>query len=317
MHDHSFEREDIRNMKNVLKKIALLMLAVSMTVPAASALGMPAASVAEAASTEKLTLYVGEKFSVSGAKSIKSSNSKVVKAGTDKSSGYVTRYMIAKKAGTATVTTKSSYGNYTTKYKVTVKKNPCKASIKWSAYNFSDTSKYGEAFITIKNSSSQIFDDVEVQYTLKRADGSVIEQDKKSAYSGIAGKGKAYIILTSVDKTEVADMSVKVTGVNHNPNYTYKNVTSKVKVTKDEEAADKEIKVQLTAKNTTKNSVSGEVYYVLKDSSGEVIGVKSPSSFFLKSKATDTSVEKTLDIAYYPGYDHYDIEKFFYSKSYK
>ncbi|MCR5097704.1 MAG: hypothetical protein K6B14_02010 [Lachnospiraceae bacterium] len=304
-------------MKNVLKKIALLMLAVSMTVPAASALGIPAASVAEAASTEKITLYVGEKFAVSGVKSIKSGNSKVVKAGTDKSSGYVTRYMIAKKAGTATVTTKSSYGNYTTKYKVTVKKNPCTATIKWSAYKMSDTSKYGEAFITIKNSSSQIFDDVEVRYTLKKADGSVIEEDTKSAYSGIAGKGKAYIILSGVDKTEVADMSVKVTGLTHYPNYNYKDVTSKVKVETSEEAADKEIKVQLTAKNTTKSSVSGSAYFVLKDGSGEVIGVKSASTFYLKSKATDTSVEKTLDIAYYPGYDHYEVENYFYTKKIK
>ncbi len=301
-------------MKNLLKKIALLVLAVSMTVPAASALGIPAASVAEAASTEKITLYVGEKFSVSGVKSIKSGNSKVVQAGTDKSSGYVTRYMIAKKAGTATVTTKSSYGNYTTKYKVTVKKNPCTASIKWSAYKMSETSKYGEAFITIKNSSSQIFDEVEVKYTLKKADGSVFEEDTKTAYTGIAGKGKAYIILSGVDKTEVADMSVKVTGVAHYPNYSYKDVTSKVKLDKSEEAADKEIKVQLTAKNTTKNSVSGYAYYVLKDGSGEVIGVKSASTYFLKSKATDTSGEKTLDIASYPGFDHYDIEKGFYSK---
>ncbi len=303
-------------MRNLLRRIALLMMAVSLTVPAASALGIPAASVAEAAS-QNLTLYVGERYDIASAKSVKSNKKSIVKICTDKSSGYVQRYMVARKAGTAIVTTKSNYGNHTTKYKVTVKKNPCTASVKWSAYKISDTSKYGEAFITIKNSSSQVFDDVEVKYTLKRADGSVIGVETKNAYAGVAGKGKAYIIVSGIDKTEVADMSVKVTGLTHYPDYSYKDVTSKVKVDKSEESDDKDIKVHLIVKNTTKDSVSGYAYYILKDSSGEVIGVKNASSYFLQSKATDESLEETLETAYYPGYDHYDIEKSFYSKKIK
>lgn len=301
-------------MSKLFKKIAALMLAVSMTVPAASAMNIVPAATVEAAKSQKLTLYVGEQFSVYGVKSIKSSKKSVVAAGTDKSSGTVRRYMNAKKAGKATVTTKSNYGNYTTKYTVTVKKNPCKASVKWSGYQgFSD--KYGDIIITVKNTSKQVFDDCVVKYTFKDASGNVLEQDTKTI-SYILGKKSAYLTMSVSNRNDIASISAKVVGLSHNPNYSYKDATKNVKVTKSEEAAEKEIKVHVTAKNNAKDNVTGQVYALMYNGSNELIGVKNLSSFYLKKGATETSYEKTLDIAYYPGYDHYKVVSGFYIKKY-
>ena len=291
-------------MRNLLKKLALIMLAVSMTVPAASALDLPQASVAEAAS-QKLTLYVGEQFDVTSAKSIKSNKKSVVKTGKSTESGYVQYYMIAKKPGTATVTVKSKYGG-STKYKVTVKKNSCKASMSMTAY------KYGEVLVTLKNGSSQTFDDVTVKYTLKKSDGSVYEEKEMSIYNVLAKK-TAYktISLSSNADVDLSQSTIKVTGVNHYPTRKYKDVTSKVKVTETSKTdAEKEVEINLNAKNGTKNSVSGTIYYLLKDSSNNTIGVETTSVYL--SKSSTESYSKSLYKDYYPGYDHYELVGAFY-----
>ena len=291
-------------MKKVLKKLALLMLAVSMTVPAASAIDMPEASVVEAASTQKLTLYVGEKFDVTSAKGIKSNKKSVVKTGKSTSSGYVQYYMIAKKTGTATVTVNQKYGGKV-KYKVTVKKNNCSAKLSMTGY------KYGEVLVTLKNNSSQIFDSVTVKYTLKKTDGSVYKEE--STLYDVMSKKSAYktISLESNADVDLSQSSVKITGVMHYPNRTYKNVSSKVKVTKTSETdAEKEVEININAKNSTSQSVSGQVYFLIKNSSDEIIGVES-RSFYLSKKATE-SATKSIYKDMYPGYDHYEIVSGFY-----
>lgn len=294
-------------MKNVLKKLALLMLAVSMTVPAASALGIPAASVAEAAS-QNLTLYVGEKYDIVSAKSVKSNKKNIVKTGTDKSSGYVQHYMIAKKAGKAVVSVKSKYGNSTTKYNVTVKKNPVKATMSMTGY------KYPEVLITLKNSSSQIFETATVKYTLKKADGSVYEEKEINVYN-VMPKKSAYktISLTSSADFDLSVSDVKVTGVYHNPNRKYVDATSKVKLSTEDTTAAKEVESSLTCKNSVNKSVSGTVYYLLKNSSDEIIGVTSYSQY-LQKKATETNTH-SIYVDMYPGFDHYDmVAGFYYTK---
>ena len=294
-------------MKNVLKKIALIMLAVSMTVPAASALGIPEATVAEAAS-QNMTLYVGEKYDITSANSVKSNKKNIVKTGTDKSSGYVQHYMIAKKAGKAVVTVKSKYGNTTTKYNVTVKKNPVKASLSMTGY------KNPEVLITLKNSSSQIFETATVKYTLKKSDGSVFEEKEVTVYN-ILGKKSAYktISLSSSADFDLSVSDVKVTGVYHNPNRKYVDASSKVKVSAEDTTAAKEVESSLTVKNSVGKSVSGNVYYLLKNSSDEIIGVTSYSQY-LQKKATETNTH-SIYVDMYPGYDHYDmVGTFYYTK---
>ena len=296
-------------MKNFMKKLALLMLAVSMTVPAASALNMPQASIAEAASTEKLTLYVGEQFDVISAKSIKSNKKSVVKTGKTTEGGYVKYYMIAKKPGTATVTVKSKYGG-STKYKVTVKKNQCKATMKVGGY------KYGEVIISLKNNSAQTFDNVTVKYTLKKTDGSLYEE-KETTISYVIAKKTAYRKLSLKSKADVdlTQSSIKVTGVTHNPNRTYKDITSKVKVTETSKTeAEKEIEININAKNTTKQSASGCVYYLIKNSNDELIGVES-NSLYLSKKSTE-SASKSIYKDMYEGYDHYEMVSAFYCSKY-
>ena len=297
-------------MKKVLKKLALLMLAVSMTVPAASALNMPQASVAEAASTQKLTLYVGEKYDILSAKSVKSSKKSVVKAGTDTSGSTIQRYLIAKKAGTATVTVKGKYGG-TTKYKVTVKKNQCKPTLSWT--------DNGEVLVTVTNGSPQIFDEIDVKYTLKTSTGSVYEE-KEISISNVLSKKKGYrtIYLGSKADVDLDQSSVKVTGVFHYPNYTYKNITSKIKLSTEETAASQQIELSITGKNTTNSYTNGQVYILMKDASDNLIGVET-AYLSMSKKATETTT-KTIPVNSnysYPNYDHYELVAGYYSKTYK
>lgn len=115
---------------------------------------------AEAATTKKMTLYVGEKytyryFGLGTIKSVKSSKSSVVTA--KKKKGKYNE-MTAKKKGSATVTVKGSRGTY--KYKITVKSKP-KFEVKFE--------RRADGYVTVKvnNKSSVYCNNVKVEGMLQ------------------------------------------------------------------------------------------------------------------------------------------------------
>lgn len=255
----------------------------------------------------KFTLYVGEKFDVSSAKSIKSSKKSVVKTGKDTSGSYVQHYMIAKKAGSATVTVKSKFGG-TTKYKVTVKKNKCKVTL--------SRAEDGSVIIAVKNTSGQIFENGKVRYTLKTPDGSVYEENEQSVYRLLNKKTAYYTIYVRRDvDIDLSQSKAKITDIYHNPNYTYKNNTAKINIKTKASEADREIELDMTAKNKDSLDADGMVYIMIKDSANKTIGIEHRMTSL--SKKSTQSFSTSIYKSSYPSYDHYEVAYTFYSMKYK
>lgn len=297
-------------MKKLTKRLLTAVLALAMLVTV-----IPVVDAQAATTNEKVTMYVGESFSYSaygnGITSVSSSKKSVVKVSKDKKYNYQANFT-AKKAGTATLTIK--YKNYsnkvnTVKIKVTVKKRDLTVTMKEMSG--------GYVLLAIKNNTKQTFDDAIISYTLKTPDGEVLISDTTYAYDLGAGK-TVYDTVSYNDYTYTIDIdqcSAKVTAVRRSPNYTYKDLSSKLTVDVSEEtSSDSEI-LTIKTKNTSSTTMSGDIYVLLYDANDNVVGMRSVS-VYLKGKAVDTD---TVTIYYnlYDGYDHYEIKKFAYSKTYK
>jgi hypothetical protein len=269
------------------------------------------ANVQAATKTQSITLYKGEEIyftDYGNVSKVSSSNKKVVKTSIDSGNKHHAN-LTAKATGTSTVTVKTSYG--TTKLKVTVKKLDFTVKLA----NISG----GNVIFTIKNNTAQTFDQIEFTYTLKDEAGDVIVQDTERVYDCLAKKTAYRSVYVGTSKAELLDASAcsaKVTAVEHSPNYTYKDVSSKVTATvKDEEETDSQVSFKLTTKNSTSQSVSGYDYILIYDAQDQLIDVDRVS-LYLSKKATDTSSTKTIYKNLCPDYDHYEIvTQAYYRKS--
>ncbi len=265
------------------KRLACLVLAVLMAVPVASALDMPQASVAEAASAKKVTMYVGEKmdlgFTNTEIKKLKTSNKKVVKTGTYKSYSYKHSYIEAKKTGKATITVKKYSKTY--KYAVTVKK----AKFSATATRISGTSRF---LITLNNKTNQTFENVKMTYTIKDSSGNVIDKDSTTV-TDLQAKGKAYeLIYTSYSYADQdLSCSVKVTPLFHQMTQKYYNVSNKIKVTSKKKDGNY---VKISYKNNNKKATytDGCVYVIFYDENGKVVS-ENYSLLYMKKGTTKTS----------------------------
>jgi hypothetical protein len=208
--------------------------------------------------------------------------------------------MTAKAAGKATVTVKGSSG--TGKFQVTVKKLSFSVKLKNLAGSY--------ATIAIKNNTAQTFEKIAVSYTFKDADGEVVKQDtetvsrvpaKKTVYASI------YVGSSQAEMIDLASSSAKVTEVQHDPDYTYKDVSSKVTATvKDETENDSNVTFSVTSKNSTNQAVYGYNYILIYDADDTLLGVTS-LSIYLDKKATNTSTNGYISKYTYPAYDHFEI----------
>lgn len=282
-------------MKKTLKKLVCCMLAAALFATLLPALPAQAA-------TKSVTLYVGEQiyFTDYGTVSkASSSNSKVVKAAKDKENNRHTN-LTAKKAGKATVTIKTSYG--TTKLKITVKKLNFTAKV-LSVAN-------GYVTFSVKNNTAQTFDKLLVDYTFKDAQGEIVKQDSEVVHRSVAKKTAYESIYVGSSQGELLDpdaCTVKVTAVEHDPSYVYKDVSSKVKATvKDEQDNGNNISFSITTKNTTNERVLGYNYILIYDAADALIGVDK-MTLYLDKKATNTSTNGYISKYTYPTYDHYKI----------
>lgn|GEM_PF-3808464 len=278
------------------KRIACLMLAALMAIPAASAFNLPEASTVEAASAKKVTMYVGEGVEVGlsrSVKSLKSSNKKIVKTGTYTTYGTKYSYIEAKKKGKCTVSYKK-YGE-----KITYNVNVKKAKISVTATNIGS----GNFVLTIKNKTKQYFERVKVNYTVRDAAGAVIESDSVYAYD-LPSKGTTYKeILTSATYSQYnAGISCTASAKPdfHDFNYSYKNVSKKIEVTKAE--ADAEGYLNITYKNKNKESAytHGSMYVLFYDASGNIVDCYYHSLYVKKGK--------TESFRAFPLNDYYDYK---------
>lgn len=227
--------------------------------------------------TTKDTLLVGEKvtYSIYGGK-IKSVSTSKKSVATVKKSGY--KVMVtAKKKGSASIKIKTTNGTLT--YKLTVKKN----SFSYSMKKMTD----GGILVTIKNNSGVYMDSAKFQYTLKNADGAVVESDTVSVYYMIPGKlayAQIYYNKYSFDP-DVSRCTLAM--VDHYRNltssYKYTNRTSSIKYSLNEAGSNKTI----TFSNTSKVTISGKADIFYKDAAGNVIDYDS-ASLYLSAKGVYT-----------------------------
>lgn len=219
--------------------------------------------------TTKDTLLVGEKvtYSIYGGK-IKSVSTSKKSVATVKKSGYKV-IVTAKKKGSATVKIKTTSGTLT--YKLTIKTN----SFSYSMKKMTD----GGILVTIKNNSGVYMDSAKFQYTLKTADGAVVESDTVSVYYMIPGKlayARIYYNKYSFDP-DVSRCTLAM--IDHYRNltstYKYTNRTSSIKYSVNTSGSSNTI----TFTNSSKVSVSGSVAILYKDAAGNVIDYDSASLY--------------------------------------
>lgn len=293
-------------MKQTMKRLVTFCLAVAMMLSL-----FPAMTAKAATKTENLTLYVGEAIYVTNyydVTKVTTSNKKVLAVAKDKDNKSHAN-LTAKKAGTSTVTITTKRG--TMKYKVTVKK---------LAFDVKLTQlSEGEVLVSVKNNTKQIFDYAYVTYTLKGADGAVLEKDKKMIESLLPGKTSyEKIIYSSYNFTiDIAQCSGKVTSVERYPSAKYTDRSAKVVITDSVDMDENPgyATITLKLKNKISSSVSGNAYIMLYDADDQLIGMRQVY-IYLKGSAVNTETVK-IDTQYsYPTYDHYKVVKAAYSKSY-
>ena len=252
------------------KRIACLILAVMMAIPVASVANLPEASKVEAASAKNVTMYVGESvdlgYTNSEIKNLKTTNKKVVKKGTFKSSSnYKHSYIEAKKTGKATVTFKRFRKTYTFNIKVK------KAKFNATAQQIGRTSRI---LITIQNKTKQTFENVNVQYTVRNASGTIVAVQNE-AVRDVQAKSTAYLEVYSGVSSEVYEAGITCTATVtpdfHQLTGKYTNVSNKIQIT-NEAKNGKNVDITYMNNNTKTSYTDGCIYVIFYDAAGQVAG---------------------------------------------
>ena len=165
--------------------------------------------------------------------------------------------------------------------------------------------------LTVKNNTKQTFTYVSVDYVIKNDQGETIKTDTKLVDDVVAGKTVYdYVYYDSYHYTiDETLCSAKVVGDDRSLIAKYKNVTSSIKTTIDEDtsAADT-IKLTIKSKNTQKKEAAYVDHYVLiYNSMDQVIGLKTVS-FYLKAGKLDTN-STSIDTSKYSSYKDYAYHK--------
>lgn len=296
--------------KNTFMK-SIFMVSALVSALALIVTAVPSMKAQAATQKASYTFYAGQTGSFTNyedVKSVKSSNSAVVKAKKDSASSYRTN-LTAKKAGKAVVTIKTKRGN-TVKLTITVVKPDLSAEI----VNVSEDT--GCVIIKVTNKSKLTYENAHIQYTLKNTDGEEVLSStasvpamlpKASTYTAVNYNKSAY----NVDK-DLSSVSVITAGdgaPGYSPDYVYKDLGSKFTISAGGEADNK---IPLTFKNTSGSALYGNVVYVFYDAEGNIIDVAG-KYVYVKAKETDTTNLYTP----YKGYDHYDTIVNVYSRKKK
>ena len=292
-------------MNKLTKRVLSVFLALAMIMTI-----LPPVTAQAATKTEKMTLYKGEivKNYVYGTlKSVSSSKKAVATVKKDSGNAVIT----AKKPGKATISIKTNRGTF--KYAVTVKKLDVTATL-------SDMGN-GNMLLTVKNNTKQTFTYVSVDYVIKNDQGETVKTDTKLVDDVVAGKTVYdYVYYDSYHYTVDETLcSAKVVGDDRSLTAKYKNVTSSIKTTIDEDtsAADT-IKLTIKSKNTQKKEAAYVDHYVLiYNSMDQVIGLKTVS-FYLKAGKLDTNSTSidTSKYSYYKDYAYHKVVTVAYSTVY-
>ena len=235
------------------------------------------------AKTTKIKLYVGEEISyyyigIGTLNRVKSSNSKVVSAKLKNSRCH----MVAKKAGTATVTSKGSRGTFV--HKVTVKK----PSFKINAVRFND--RYAK--ISLKNNNGSCFDSLRVLVTFKDKNGKVLYSDSAYMYSVCSKQTVTYSVYLGANYQDV-DMSKTTYKVqmSRNPDRKYKNYGKKVSYSEKQRVSGSSTYIDVTSKTSYKGkgTISVEYDVLFYNAEGKLIYISNYSATLYKNSNKKTT----------------------------
>lgn len=220
---------------------------------------------AEAATTKKMTLYVGEKYTyqyigLGSIKSVKSSKSSVVTA-KKKKSKY--NEMTAKKKGSATVTVKGSRGTY--KYKITVKSKP-KFDVKLE--------RRADGYVTVKvnNKSSVYLDDLKVSVIFRNAAGQEVTTETVNIHYLGAKKSTAGEVYPFPSNGIDYSKTTYTISYDRDPQRKYTDYTKKVKFSTSLKNGKVAVKTSITYKKRADIYAGYTVYFY--DAKGNVVYVR-------------------------------------------
>lgn len=220
---------------------------------------------AEAATTKKMTLYVGEKytyryFGLGTIKSVKSSKSSVVTA--KKKKGKYNE-MTAKKKGSATVTVKGSRGTY--KYKITVKSKP-KFEVKFE--------RRADGYVTVKvnNKSSVYCNNVKVEVTFRNAAGQEVTTETAYMYYLGAKKSTATEVYPYPSNGIDYSKTTYKLSYDRDPERKYTDYTKKVKFSTSLKNGKVAVKTSITYKKRADIYAGYTVYFY--DAKGNVVYIR-------------------------------------------
>ena len=279
----------------VLKKLTALFLCAALIVSVA-----PKKDAKAATKTQKETLLVGEVVQytpfLGTLKSVSTSKKSV--ATVKKSAGKA--IVTAKKAGTATITIKSTRG--TNKVKLTIKKADFTCGLK--------VLSNGYVLLSVKNNTSVYVDSATIAYTLKTPEGEVISQStrtvsdlmpKKTAYEKISYNDYSFTV--SIENSSAAYVSGSRS---LSAKYKSRISTTKAAVTGEEDG-----KLTLKVQNTYSGAIRGTIVVLFYHEAGKIIYY---SDYYVSMKGKET-VSNTV-LAPNSGYDSYKIVVRTYSKTF-
>lgn len=250
------------------------------------------------AKTTKLTMVVGEEFSyyyigIGTLNSVKSTNPKVVYAKKKNSNCY----MKAKKAGTATVTSKGARGTFV--HNITVKK----ADFKFKATRYKDN----YAKISVKNNTSVYFDSLIVTVILRDKSGKKLKEVPTYLHNICPKQTAIDSVYLGMDyaKVDMSKTTYKIQ-MRRDPDYSYKNYAKKVSFSEKKRGEGYSTYIDVTSKTSYSGKGSVKIAYDVSfyDAQGKLIYISTYSATLFNSQK-----KKTTSIAMYNSAASYKINK--------
>ena len=237
--------------------------------------------------------------------SVSSSKKAVAKAGKNSRRCIIT----AKKAGNTNITIQ--YKDYNNKKQKAI----CKVSVKKPTFSSNvQTLNNGYVLVSVKNTSSAMFDRATLTYSLKdTATGEVVKHDTTFIYKLLAGKTHYEKIYVGPNyEIDCAGATAKVSQVaRYYPENKYKNIASDAVEYKEMnvEETDSQIKSNLKLKNTLNKDITVKYYVIAYDANDTIIDVPCSGTRTLNKKEVNTVNYLYVGTSQYTqaNYDHYKI----------
>ena len=263
------------------KRIVGLFMVLALALGIAGVSGVQK-SVAAGTVKHSVVLFAGEKYPQSiekgKIKKIKSSNKAVVKTKKDSANLFT---IVAKKAGSAVVTVKTSKGKHI--YNVSVEDVNFRVSQEslYVLQSFTGSKFNSKMTFKVENKTKIHIGSATVKYTLTDTKGVDVETGSFIVNSMVPGGTAYYSVDYTMQDTALASSKAEVISWMRDPNVVCTDQSSKIDVKQD--ASDKSV---FTIKNNADTDVAGNADILFRDGQGAVIYMECASFFFSAGEDT-------------------------------